>query len=518
MADKPLVVESERLWAVATLNGRSRSNLFVYTRADRDTPLLVEDLILANSEQRQAAVDQLDEAYRGEAECLLARLAAVVAEERTKLNGKPPISATVAASAEPWPQPVGGAELLSNIVKELKRFVILLRPEYYDAVALWVLFAHAHDAFMFSPILIATSPEKGSGKSRLLEVLNEITPRPWLILNPSDAAIMRRIDKVLPTLLLDEGDNVDWRERKELLSMLNGGFQRRSAIVPRCVGEGANLDIKDFSVWCPKVLACLKVPLPDTTISRSIVLPFHRKTVAEKVENMRLKCAVAVFGPLLSQAVRWSADNLEELREAEPQSPAGLSDRATDAWDPLFAIADLAGGEWPERARRAALYLNGGADSSDSVGATLLADLRDLYAAKGTDRLRSKDILDELASMEERPWIEWKRGAPLTARGLAQLLKPFNIGVRTVRDVGMKFKGYLKEDFADAWERYLPSGSVASVTRLDHNDLQQNESVAPSPAATDMKSPNSLPANDVTDATDKTGIGGPAEEMVTVRL
>jgi hypothetical protein len=516
MADKALVVESERLRAIATLNSRSRVSLFVYLKADPDTPHLVEDVNLANSEQRQTVINQLEEAYRSEANPLLAQLAAVVAEQRTKLNSKPPSSAASSPLApEPWPWEVNGTELLSEIVKVLKRFVVLLRPEYYDAVALWVLFAHAHDAFMFSPILIATSPEKGSGKSRLLEVLNELTPKPWLILSPSDAVIFRKVDRVHPTLLLDEGDNVNWRDRKELLSMLNGGFQRRSAIVPRCVGEGANLDTKDFSVWCPKALACLRVPFPDTTVSRSIVLPFRRKTTEERVENLRLKRATGVFGPLLSQALRWAADNLEELRGAEPKPPAGLSDRTADAWDPLLAIADLAGGDWPDRARHSALVLNGRALSDDSVGAILLADIYQLFAERATDRLPTTEILTALTSREDRPWIEWgTKKVPLTGRGLAKLLDPFEVGPRPVRDGGAPFKGYMKKDFIDAWARYLPSPSVTSVTSALDNDLQWNSSVTGEGHVTDKESPNPLPARDVTEVTDRNALGEAALSRV----
>jgi len=62
--------------------------------------------------------------------------------------------------------------------------------------------------------------------------------------------------------------------------------------------------------------------------------------------------------PLRGRVKEWADCWLTDLREADPVLPGGLSDRACDNWRPLLAIADAAGGDWPERARRAALLLN----------------------------------------------------------------------------------------------------------------------------------------------------------------
>jgi putative DNA primase/helicase len=501
------MLESANLLAVVTVNGRSKCSLLVYAQSDKATPLLVEELNLTAFDQRATAVGRLAEPYREEAGPLLAQLATVVAKERTKSKAKAGGKAE-SSGLEPWPDLVNGEELLASLEGAFRRFLVLSRPEFYDAAALWAVFAHAHDAFQFSPILIATSPERESGKSRLLEILKEITPRPWLILSPSDAVIFRKIDRDCPTLLLDEGDNVSWRDRPELLSILNGGFQRKSASVPRCVGEGASLEVRDFTVWCPKAMACLKSPLPDTTMSRSIVLRLARKTSSETCDNLRLRLAAEVLGPIQRQAARWATDHLDALRVIEPVMPDGLSDRTADAWEPLFAIADLVGGDWPKRARAAALLLSGKTVDTESYGAQLLADLHEVFTEKDTDRLPTKEILEALVSRDDRPWVEWVGGRgqapkPLSARGLSRLLHPFGIGPRATRDGPAVFKGYLKADFKDAWARYLPSISVTSVTSPQDNDLQQNLSVTPTILVTDRKSANSLAEPSVTDVTDR---------------
>jgi hypothetical protein len=136
--------------------------------------------------------------------------------------------------------------------------------------------------------------------------------------------------------------------------------------------------------------------------------------------------------------------------------PGELNDRAADNWRPLLAIADQAGGSWPERARRAAQALSGVGSEEDAVGIMLLADLRDLFAQKATDRLLTESILPALHDMEERPWSEWRRGKPMSARHVAELLRPFDVRPRKIREGDRTLSGYRLSDLSDALGRYLP--------------------------------------------------------------
>lgn len=497
--------ENDRVLVRVAVNGTKGQTVELRPRGGGDH-FDVDTVPLLDAEKRETWATRMTEKHGGAACAGLGDLLLAIAGRiaaGVEAGDQEPHDVPV-GGIEPWPDPVEGAVLLADIEAAIRRFVVMHRREHYTAATLWAVFAHAHDAFRFSPILVATSPEKGSGKTRLLEVLSELTPHPWLTTSPSDAVVFRTIDKMTPTFLLDEGDNVVWKERKELLSIFNAGYQRRTATVPRCVGEGANLDVKDFSTWCPKALSCLKVPLPDTTVSRSIVLRFKKKTRDEPIEKLRERTAVAVFTPLRRKAARWAADNIEALRAAEPVAPEDLSDRSEDAWEPLLAIADLAGGEWSDLARAAARFLGGAtSDDAESAGVMLLADLRDLFIRRHTDRLSSRDVLDELTSRDDRPWSEWSKGHSLTARGLARLLKPFGIAPATARDGERVFKGYLQDDFGDAWTRYLPSLSVTSVTSRADNDLAASASVTPSRGVTDTKSAKAMRRNDVTDVTDR---------------
>src|SRR5262249_3091491 len=162
------------------------------------------------------------------------------------------------------------------------------------------------------------------------------------------------------------------------------------------------------------------------------------------------------FQPLRRRSTRWSQDNLPSLRISDPIVPAQLDDRAADNWRPLFAIADAAGGTWPEQARKAALTLSGSASEADTSAAVqALADLRDLFRKRRADRIRSAEIVADLAEMLDRPWPEWARGKPLTQRQLARLLRPFGVQPRKIRLGEETAQGYLLEDLQDTFERYL---------------------------------------------------------------
>ena len=108
--------------------------------------------------------------------------------------------------------------------------------------------------------------------------------------------------------------------------------------------------------------------------------------------------------------------------------PAGLDDRAEDVWEALLAIADLAGGDWPARARKAARVLSEEAAEDDADGMRLLADLRDVFG--DADKRCTETILAALHGIAEAPWGDWS-GQALNARDLAKLLKPYGVGPGT---------------------------------------------------------------------------------------
>ena len=360
---------------------------------------------------------------------------------------------------EPWPEPVDGLGLLDEIYTVILRHVALEEAKAL-AIALWVVHTHAHSLAAVSPILALMSPEKRCGKSTTLLVLNALVPKPLLAANVTSAALFRTIEKYHPTLLIDEADTF-LRENDELRGILNSGHLRGSAQVVRTVGDG--FEPRLFSTWAPKAIALIGT-LADTLKDRSVVIPMRRRAPDETVEPVRADRIPAELAPLRRKVARWVADSADVLRNADPDVPPELDDRAADNWRPLLAIAGLAGWVFPSKARAAALALSGAEDDDDSAPAIqLLADIRELFEEEGNDWLASQAIEERLRSREDRPWPEWSKGKPITTRAIARLLKRFGIQPKQRWVENGTIRGYGRTEFEDTWRRYLPADVVEAV-------------------------------------------------------
>lgn len=337
----------------------------------------------------------------------------------------------------------------------LRRFVVLT-DDQACAIVLWVAHTHVIEAAVVTAYLSVTSPEKRSGKTRLLEVLRLLVANPWLTGGTTKAALVRKMHKDHPTLLLDESDaafNGDAEYSEALRGVLNNGFSRGKPYTT-CVGNSH--EVKDFDVFGAKVVAGIG-KLPDTVEDRSIPIGLKRRTRSERVERFRERLARPT-GDAISDGLAASLQDLvEELKQAEPDLPRELTDRGWDIWEPLLAIADLAGGEWPTQAREAAVQLSGNQESDDeTLGIRLLTDLRAVYEEKDAEKLWTIDILEALNAFEEAAWGGWNDGKGIKARELANKLHPYEIKSRSVRIGEETHKGYFAKQFKDAWSRYVP--------------------------------------------------------------
>jgi len=354
---------------------------------------------------------------------------------------------------EPWPDPVDGATLLDEIVATLLRFLSL--PEHAaEAIALWCVFAHAHDSFTTSPLLAFTSPAKRCGKTTALQITGEIVPRPLHAANVTPAAIFRSVDRLNPTLLVDEADTF-LSGKDELRGVLNSGHSRRNARLIRTVGESH--EVKSFSTWAPKVVALIG-KLPETLEDRSVVVPMKRRARGERLERLR-NDRLDELQHLARKAASWARSMEATLADADPDVPDALDDRAADNWRPLLAIADKAGSGWPQRARKAALTLSAGrSEDAGNIQAQLLADIHGAF--EDADRLSSGALVETLRGLQDRPWADWSHGRGLTPNGLARLLSPFNIKPKDIRFGDHTLKGYERDAFDDPFARYLPGVSL----------------------------------------------------------
>jgi hypothetical protein len=371
-----------------------------------------------------------------------------------------------------------GASILSDLGEFIRRFVAL-SPMQVDVCALWVLHTHAIEAADFTPYLNITSPLPRSGKTTLLQLLALLAAKDWFTGRVTAAVLVRKTDKEHPTLLLDESDAAFQANREyaeALRGLLNTGYERDGRY-SMCVPAGNDWVAKDFFTFCPKAIAGIG-GLPDTVEDRSIPMRLKRKLPSEKCEPFRKRKVKPPAEDLRTRVAQWAIQNKESLGGAEPEMPSDLNDRQQDVCEPLIAIADLVGGQWPERARQALISLLAAQSTGeDPIRARLLADIklcfekpatermkRALYLCDGTLRIRTSHLLEGLKAIDESPWAEYRRGHPLSPYELARLLKPFGIRPCNLRFANGVYKGYEQKDFEDAWMRYVPTPDLQGAT------------------------------------------------------
>ena len=358
----------------------------------------------------------------------------------------------------PWDESVDGVELLGRIMSALTTYLVL-PIEAKHAIALWVLFTHCFEVTEHAPKLLVKSTEKRSGKTLLLRLVGSLVPRAKLSSNISPAAMFRLITAHRIVLLIDETDTFV-TGNEEIRGIINSGFDKETATVTRVVPINGNgsLGVADFSTWCPQLLAGIG-NMADTIQDRSVVVTMVRKLKSQVVPKLRARDTGALR-ELACQAARWAQDNMAAVAEiitvGAQGMPDELNDRATDAWEILFAIAQQVGGPWPGYAAAAALALTPAPEDEASKNILLLRDLRDLFAELKAEALFSDEIVGALLAREDRAYAEFSRRKPLTKYKLAEVLKGYRVpSPGTIRQGEKTKKGYQRDWLVDAWERYL---------------------------------------------------------------
>lgn len=360
------------------------------------------------------------------------------------------------------------AALLDDIRAFVVYYVSFPDPRQADAVTLWIVHTWAVDYFDVTPRLLVQAPQRESGKTRLLEVCLVLILKPRLWILPSPAVVYRTLDLGPTSLLLDEVDAIfrgrNAEKHDELRAIINEGYTR-SGTVPRMVfdPDGKHMKVIEFPVFAPVAMAGIG-GVHDTIESRALVIRLQRQKKKGRAAKFRRREVEPRAKALRDRLTLWAGVYADDLRKARPTPPHGLSDRAEDIWEPLLAIAELAGDEWRKRADEAAQFLAARArDRADDPIVTLLRDIRTVFDGFSANRMHTAPLLERLCAMDESPWKAWghsrRRDPGLNANDLARMLDEFDIRPKQLR-IGevTGLKGYERADFEDAWDRYLSRG------------------------------------------------------------
>lgn len=359
---------------------------------------------------------------------------------------------------DPWHEPIKPAQLLTDVYNTVRRFIIC-EKETAHAVALWAAMTWFIDVVQVAPLALITAPEKRCGKSQLLFLLGRLAARSITASSISPAALFRSIDTWSPTLLIDECDAL-LKDNEELRGLLNSGHTRDSAYCIRTVGE--NFTPTKFNTWGAKALAGIG-HVADTLMDRSVILELRRKLPNENIERIR-HAETGLFENLQSKLARFAEDYSDQVLQARPPLPESLNDRAQDNWEPLLAIAMIAGDDWLKIGTDAALKLSGTDSGVQTVGTELLSDIQEIFKTKKIERIFTSELIKALCADDEKMWATYNRGYPITPKQIGAKLKGYRVQSKSIRIGTENAKGYEQEQFAEAFSRYIPLTPVLNVT------------------------------------------------------
>lgn len=342
-------------------------------------------------------------------------------------------------------------DMLAAIQYAFDRYVVFPSEEARDSVVLWAAHTWVYREFETTPRLSIRSTEYGSGKSLVLDILDEICLKAEKGINLTPGTMWRLLGAGDVTILYDEVDTVFGKRgssssHQERRAVMNEGHKSNGTVL-RCVGSE---DVKHFNVFAPMALAGVG-RLPASIASRSVEIIMRRKRAGDpKVQPFRLKFAKDVLDRARRLCEHWADKAMFELRMAMPELPDEIQNRAADVWEPLIAIADLAGPEWAERARKAAVTLTQEANEEPpSIGVQLLTDLRQIFGEH--ESLWTHEILGQLVAMKDRPWTP----RTMNPRTLAKLVGEYGAAPEMIRRGDRTARGYYRDNFEQAWQWYL---------------------------------------------------------------
>lgn len=376
------------------------------------------------------------------------------------------------------------AALFDDVESHLSRFVVYPSEDARVAHVLWIAHTWFMESWDSTPRLAFLSPEPGSGKSRALEVTEALVPRPALQVNNTPAYLYRKVsdDGGAPTILYDEIDTVFGPKAKgnseEIRGFINAGH-RKGATAGRCKVVNGVTTLEELPAYCAVAMAGLggrRGDLPDTIMTRAVVIRMRRRAKGERVQPWRSRIngpEGKALGDRIAGWARLAAPLIEY-----PDLPAGVEDRNADVWEPLVAVAQLAGDRWLQRARDAALaFVTESRDEAPSNGVQLLRDLRQVF--EGKERMLSEELVLELSQIPESPWRNLHYdGKPINARDLADMLKPYGVKSTNIRKGGKIQKGYYANDLADPWTRYVSTDRSATSATAATREVRTSQPVA----------------------------------------
>ncbi len=268
-------------------------------------------------------------------------------------------------------EPIDGNALLNDVHTALERFAIWPSEAALVTAVLYAGHAHGRDGktllpvWPYSPKLFFTSAEGNSGKSWMGRLTGKFCPDDKMMVEINKANLIRLIEERATPIVTELDVLVNTGGRNKWFT----GIANASYEADQATSRTQNGKRIDIPLQCPMILDGLESVIKGTgtdlktLVSRCIVVHVERAPDGYRPPRFD-KSARAVFQMGSVKLGEWMAQQVNDgIGEYVPDVPDWLGNRAAALWEPLFAVADAAGGEWPAWARMACADLEHGGDS-----------------------------------------------------------------------------------------------------------------------------------------------------------
>lgn len=321
-----------------------------------------------------------------------------------------------------------------------------------DSALTWVMYAfftYLTKNFYHAALLFLTSPVRRCGKSTLLQMCAHLFFNITNVKGITKASL-EMLASAKGTPLIDEFDEV-LRNNPGVIGVLNGGIEAGAKVT--LVSKDGTIKIRE--TFGAKVLSGIG-GLPTTLNDRSILVRMRRKLEKEKLVKPHDRKETLAF--LKREIQQWCDANAAAVSSIRVEPLEVNNDRFRDNYEPLLKIAACISKELEIVVRDAAVRMVNSQYEENIGGERLLADIKLVLDTNKKKEVGTNELLALLCEHEDSVWRRYKTNSAITAVDLAKELSLFAIRPVRIRNV-TQMRGYKREQFQDAFMRYVPEAS-----------------------------------------------------------
>ncbi|MHA1169391.1 MAG: hypothetical protein ACTSRU_16310 [Candidatus Hodarchaeales archaeon] len=219
-------------------------------------------------------------------------------------------------------------------------------------ISLWCIGTYFHRLFKAYPYVFLNGL-KASGKTKTLEVCNQICFNSFLSTGMSTASLFRMIEVFRPTIMIDEGESLRNKERRESFrEIILSGYKNgaKTYRVEEFSNKGVKgYTVKEFDLYCPKMLANI-TGLESILESRCISLTM-KAALNQKIANNDVDLDDPEWQTIRDKIYEMLFFDWDEVKKIYDslENNGGFKNREWELWRPILSLAKYFGTDYYDR-------------------------------------------------------------------------------------------------------------------------------------------------------------------------